>query len=227
MPFPLHPCPSQLAFHGKGMQTALPGTGLGCCWGQALLWHTQQGGTAGQGRFWRITMGCVDIPKHSTVMGPMPHPSSQSSSADGALTATESWGGVGNKWVNQTNPRESESSLVPAQGRSSCSLSKAQEPSCWIQTFHLINTLRAKLFGFTLGSWQMPADFIMLVTRHRASLVRNSCEVVHQTLAPAQQRLHKSSARWAGSLTARKGTSPRCKSPLEHCKHWIWTGRKH
>lgn len=40
----------------------------------------------------------------------------------------------------------------------------------------------------------MPADFILLVTRHRASLVRNSCEVVHQTLAPAQNRQHKSSA---------------------------------
>lgn len=32
----------------------------------------------------------------------------------------------------------------------------------------------------------MSADLIILVTKHRASLVRNLCEVVHQTLAAAQ-----------------------------------------
>lgn len=38
----------------------------------------------------------------------------------------------------------------------------------------------------------MSADLIILVTKRRASLVRNSCEVVHQTLAPAQRRQNKS-----------------------------------
>lgn len=83
-------------------------------------------------------MGRVDIPKH---MGPMPRPSSQSSSADGALTATESWGGVGNKRVNQRNPRENESSLVPVQGRSSVLPQQSAGAELWIETFHLINTL--------------------------------------------------------------------------------------
>lgn len=49
-----------------------------------------------------------------------------------------------------------------------------------------LSSLRAKHFGFTFRSWQMSADLIILVTKCRASLVRNSCEVVHQTLAAAQ-----------------------------------------
>lgn len=40
----------------------------------------------------------------------------------------------------------------------------------------------------------MSADLIILVTKCRASLVRNPCEVVHQTLAPAQRRQNKSTA---------------------------------
>lgn len=115
-PFEVTPAHPSCLFCGMRMKTALPGTGLSRCWNQALLCHPQQGDSPGgqQGReafggpFWGVY---VDIPKHSTPghvpsASPQPSPSSQSYSADEAPTAPECWGGVGNKWVKQTKPRE-------------------------------------------------------------------------------------------------------------------------
>lgn len=48
----------------------------------------------------------------------------------------------------------------------------------------------------------MSADLIILVTKCRASLVRNSCEVVHQTLAPAQRQQNKSTAQRSCPVSA-------------------------
>lgn len=132
MPFPVHSCLSQLLFTQEGDGDT--GIGLRCSWGQALLCHTLRGDSPGgqpgreAGGFCRTMLGCrLDIPKHSAPghvpdASPQPSPSSQSHGADAATAAMESRGGVGNKWGNQTNPRESGSNLgfaalVSAQGR--------------------------------------------------------------------------------------------------------------
>lgn len=152
-------------------------------------------------------------------------PAQPSLTLDAAAQAMGSEDGVGNKWVNQSTQGTGSITPVSVRGRSPMPLACAALNSIQIAAEYKHFTSQTA-FGFTCSRWQMSADPIMLVTKCRASLVRNSCEVVHQTLAPAQLQQNKSPAparclHWAGSLRTSKEASARWKSPTEHAKYLI------